>query len=295
MNIANQIRVGEIDIGIGGGVESMSMFSMQGVVDPSTLSDQVFENENARNCMQNMGVTAENVATKYGITRQQCDQMGVESHAKAVRAQKEGWPADEITPYETIVTDKEGNEKTVIVDRDCGVRPGTSLATLGKLKTVFKKENGTTTAATSSQVSDGAAVVLMARRSVAIAKGLPIMGRIVSFKVVGCPPEIMGIGPALAIPAALKIAGLEVKDIDSWEVNEAFAAQAVYCVNALGVPNDKLNQRGGAIAIGHPLGCTGARMVSTLFSELKRVNGKYGVISMCIGTGMGAAGIFERE
>jgi len=241
-----------------------------------------------------MGVTAENVAEKYGITRQMCDQMGVDSHAKAHAAQLAGWPAEEITPYETIVRDKDGNEKTVLVDRDDGVRPGTSLETLGKLKPAFKK-NGTTSAGTSSQVSDGAAVVLMARRSVAKKLGLPIMGRIVSFKVVGCAPEMMGIGPALAIPAALDVAGLKVSDIDSFEVNEAFAAQACYCVKKLGIPDSKLNQRGGAIALGHPLGMTGARMVSTLFAELKRVNGKYGVISMCIGTGMGAAGVFERE
>ena len=220
--------------------------------------------------------------------------MGVDSHRKAHAAQLAGWPAEEITVYETILKDKEGNEKTVKVDRDGGIRPTTSMEGLSKLKAAFKK-NGTTSAGTSSQVTDGAAVVLLARRSVAKKQGLPILGRIVSYKVVGVPPELMGIGPAVAIPAALKQAGLEIKDIDSFEVNEAFAAQAVYCVESLGIPYSKLNQRGGAIALGHPLGMTGARMVATLYSELKRVNGKYGVTSMCIGTGMGAAGVFERE
>lgn len=173
--------------------------------------------------MMSMGVTAENVAEKYGITRTMCDQMAVDSHAKAAAAEKAGWPKEEITVYETILKDKEGNEKTVTVDRDCGVRPTTSLAGLGKLKPAFKKE-GTTSAGTSSQVTDGAAVVLLARRSAAKRLGLPIAGRIVSYKVVGVPPEIMGVGPAVAIPAALKQAGLGINDIDSWEVNEAFAA-----------------------------------------------------------------------
>lgn len=173
--------------------------------------------------MMSMGVTAENVAEKYGITRQQCDQMAVDSHRKAAAAQKAGWPTEEITVYDTIVKDKEGEEKTVTVDRDCGIRPSTSLEGLAKLKPAFKK-GGTTSAGSSSQVTDGAAVVLLARRSVAKKLGLPIQGRIVSYKVVGVPPEIMGIGPAVAIPAALKQAGLEIKDIDSFEVNEAFAA-----------------------------------------------------------------------
>ena len=162
------------------------------------------------------------------------------------------------------------------------------------MKGAFKK-GGTTTAGNSSQVTDGAAVVLLARRSVANKMGLPIRGRILSYAVTGVPAEIMGIGPAVAIPAALKKTGLSVKDVDCWEVNEAFASQATYSVNTLGIPADKLNQRGGAIALGHPLGMTGARMVCTLMSELDRTQGKTGVISMCIGTGMGAAGVFERE
>ena len=220
--------------------------------------------------------------------------MAVDSHAKAAHAQKMGWPKDEITVYKTVVKDKEGNEKEVVIDRDDGVRPGTSLEGLAKLKPAFKK-GGVTTAGNSSQTTDGAAVALVARRSFAKAHGLPIKGRILSFAVAGVPPEIMGIGPALAIPAALKKCGLTVEDIDCFEVNEAFASQATYCVDTLKIPRSKLNRRGGAIAFGHPLGMTGARMVCTLFSELERTKEKTGIVSMCIGTGMGACGVFERE
>ena len=220
--------------------------------------------------------------------------MAVESHKKAAHSNKMGWSQAEITPYKTIVKDKDDNEKEVLVDRDDGVRPQTTLEGLGKLKPAFKK-GGSTTAGNSSQVSDGAAVVLLAKRSTAEKLGLPIKGRLLSFAAAGTPPEIMGIGPAVAIPKALKQTGLGVKDIHVWEVNEAFASQATYSVEKLGIPYDKLNQRGGAIAMGHPLGATGARMIVTMFHELERVNGKYGVVSMCIGTGMGAAGIFERE
>lgn len=221
--------------------------------------------------------------------------MAFESHQKAAHASKMGWSQSEITPYKTIVKDKEGNEKEVLVDRDDGCRPQTTMATLAKLRPAFKKDGGTTTAGNSSQVTDGAAVVILARRSVAVKLGLNIKGRMLSFAAAGCAPEIMGIGPAVAIPKALAQTGLSVKDIDVYEINEAFASQATYSVNALNVPKDKLNRRGGAIALGHPLGMTGARMICTLFSELERTNAKTGVVSMCIGTGMGAAGVFERE
>jgi len=200
-----------------------------------------------------------------------------------------------VTPYKTTVKDKDGKETEVTVNIDDGVREGTTAEALGKLKPAFKKDGGSTTAGNSSQMTDGAAAVLLARRDVANKLGLKIHGRILGYAVAGVPPEIMGIGPALAIPAALKKAGLTIADIDIFEVNEAFASQALYCVNKLGIPREKLNPRGGAIALGHPLGMTGARMVTTLFSELERTAKKYGVISMCIGTGMGAAGIFERE
>ena len=174
------------------------------------------------------------------------------------------------------------------------MREDTTLESLKKLRPAFKK-TGSVTAANSSQVTDGAAAVLLTRRSLAKKHGLKIQGRVLGFAVAGCPPEIMGIGPAVAIPPALKKAGLTINDVDVYEINEAFASQATYCVNELKVPKEKLNPRGGAIALGHPLGCTGARQVVTLFNELERTNKKYGVISMCIGTGMGAAGVFERE
>jgi acetyl-CoA acyltransferase 1 len=169
------------------------------------------------------------------------------------------------------------------------------LEGLKKLKPAFKKDGGTTTAGNSSQITDGAAVILLARRDVAKKLGLKIHGRVVSYAVAGVPPEIMGIGPAVAIPAALKKAGLTVNDIDVFEINEAFASQATYSYRTLNIPKEKLNPRGGGIALGHPLGMTGARQIVTLYSELERTGKKYGVISMCIGTGMGAAGVFERE
>jgi acetyl-CoA acyltransferase 1 len=205
-----------------------------------------------------------------------------------------GWSQSEITPYQTIVKDKDGNEKTVMVDRDDGMRPQTTMATLAKLKPAFQK-GGSTTAGNASQMTDGAAVVLLARRDVANQLGCKILGRMISYAVAGVPPHIMGIGPAFAIPAALEKCGLKVDDIDVFEINEAFASQATYCVNKLGVPREKLNPRGGAIALGHPLGMTGARMISTLISELNRTGKKRGLVSMCIGTGMGACGVFERE
>ena len=220
--------------------------------------------------------------------------MAFESHQKAAKAQKSGFSQKEITVYKTIIKDKDGIEKEIVVDKDDGVREETTIEGLKKLKPAFKKD-GTTTAGNSSQVTDGAACVLMTRRDQAKKLGLKIYGRIVSFAVAGVPPEIMGIGPAVAIPAALKKAGLTVGDIDVFEINEAFASQATMSIKTLGVPKEKLNPRGGAIALGHPLGMTGARQVVTLFSELERTGKKFGVISMCIGTGMGAAGVFERE
>lgn len=281
-NVFNAIKAGEIDIGIGGGVESMSLYAMTNMVDPNNISQLVFDDDKANKCLMPMGITSENVAEKFGITRAQQDKMAFESHQKAAHAQKMGWSKKEITPYKTTVEDKDGNEKEILVDMDDGVRPQTTLETLAKLKPAFKK-SGSTTAGNSSQVTDGAAVVMLARRSVAKKLGLPIQGRMLSFSVGGVPPEIMGIGPVVAIPKALKQVGLSVNDIDVWEVNEAFATQATYSVETLKIPKDKLNRRGGAIALGHPLGMTGARMICTLFSELERTNDKFGVVSMCIG------------
>ena len=291
--VANAIKAGEYDMGIGAGVESMTVNSMMDVA-PKELNAAIFESKEAQDCMMPMGITSENVAAKYNITRQEQDQMAVESHAKAAAAQKAGLFDEEIIPVETVVTDKDGEEKTITVDKDDGVRPNTTLESLAKLKPAFD-ENGSTTAGSASQVSDGAAAVFLARRSAAKAAGLPIIGKFVSFSCNGVPPEIMGIGPAAAIPPALEKAGLTMDDIDIFEINEAFASQATMVVKTLGVPKEKLNPKGGAIALGHPLGCTGARQIATLMTELKRTNKKYGVVSMCIGTGMGAAGVFVRE
>ena len=292
--IASQIKSGEINCGISGGVESMSLYDMNNLISAEALADDVFEHEEARKCLQGMGQTSDNVAERFNVSREKQDQMAVESHAKAHAAEKAGWKKDEITVYTTKILDKDDNEKEIVVDRDDGVRPQTTMQSLAKLKGAFKK-GGTTTAGNSSQVTDGAAVALLARRSFAKQHNLPIMGRMLSFAAAGVPPEIMGVGPVAAIPKALKNTGLEIKDIGVWEVNEAFGSQATYSIETLKIPKDKLNQRGGAIALGHPLGMTGARMIVTLFSELKRKNEKYGVISMCIGMGEGAAGVFERE
>jgi len=188
---------------------------------------------------------------------------------------------------------KKEKKKNIIVDKDDGMR-STTYETLSKLKPAFK-ENGCSTAGNSSQLTDGASALLVMKRSEAMKRGLPILGRFISFAVAGVPPSVMGIGPAFAIPIALKRAGLTVKDIDIFELNEAFASQALYCIKKLNIDIKKVNPLGGAIALGHPLGCTGARLVATLLHNLKRKKLRYGVVTMCIGTGMGAAGVFEAE
>jgi len=211
-----------------------------------------------------MGQTSENVVEKYGITRKQQDQIPVESHAKAYKAQQDGLFDSEIVPVKTTVLDKEGNSKEVTVTKDDGIRKETTLESLGKLKPAFRK-NGSTTAGNSSQVTDGAAAVVLARRSTAEKLGLPILATFVQYAVKGCPPEIMGIGPAVAIPELLNKVGMKVEDIDIWELNEAFASQATYSIERLGIPKEKLNPKGGAIALGHPLGCTGKFILISRF------------------------------
>lgn len=290
-NVAAAIKAGMYDVGIAAGVESMSTASMGGSV--GDLPESVFKSEAAKKCLIPMGQTSELVAEKFGITRQQQDEMAVASHAKALAAQADG-RFKEIIPVTTKILDKEGKESTITVTKDDGPRKGTTVEKLSKLRAAFKK-NGSTTAGNSSQVSDGAAAVLVMKRSTAKRLNMPILGSFVSFNVSGCPPEIMGIGPAVAIPEACKQAGLSTQDIDVFEINEAFASQATYCCEKLGLDMKKVNPNGGAIALGHPLGCTGARQIGTLFSELKRTGGKYGCVSMCIGTGMGAACIFKNE
>ncbi|NWH52159.1 THIKA thiolase, partial [Fregata magnificens] len=284
--------------------------SLRNANNPGDISSSMMENSKARDCLIPMGITSENVAEKFGVSRKKQDAFALASQQKclapskssstsnnlplrAAKAQQMGLFKTEIVPVKTTVLDNQGNQKTITVHQDEGIRPSTTLEGLAKLKPAFK-EDGSTTAGNASQVSDGAAAVLLAKRSKAAQLGLPVLGVLRSFAVVGVPPDIMGIGPAYAIPVAVEKAGLTLNDIDIYEINEAFASQAVYCVEKLGIPMEKVNPLGGAIALGHPLGCTGARQVVTLLNELKR-RGKraYGVVSMCIGTGMGAAAVFE--
>ncbi|XP_036723574.1 3-ketoacyl-CoA thiolase, peroxisomal [Balaenoptera musculus] len=289
-SIAGGIRNGSYDIGMACGVESMSLADRQ---NPGNVTSRLVEKEKARDCLIPMGITSENVAERFGISREKQDTFALASQQKAARAQSKGCFQAEIVPVTTTVRDDKGTERSVTVAHDEGIRPDTTLEGLAKLKPAFKK-GGSTTAGNSSQVSDGAAAILLARRSKAEELGLPILGVLRSYAVVGVPPDIMGIGPAYAIPVALQKAGLTVEDVDIFEINEAFASQAVYCVEKLQLPPEKVNPLGGAVALGHPLGCTGARQVITLLNELKRRGRRaYGVVSMCIGTGMGAAAVFE--
>lgn len=292
-NIASSIKAGVIDIGIAGGVESMSMYPMGSGMDPEKFSKEIGNNNLAAACMMPMGITSENVAEKWNISREKQDLLAVESNKKALAAQKAGFFDDEIVPIKTKVKDAQGELKEVTISADEGPR-NSSLESLSKLRPAFKP-GGTTTAGNSSQVSDGAALVLLAKRSTAQKQGLPILARMRSFAVVGVDPTLMGIGPAFAIPAALEKADLKVEDIDIYEINEAFASQATMSVEHLKIPMEKVNPKGGAIALGHPLGCTGSRQIATLLPELKRTGKKLGVVSMCIGTGMGAAGVIESE
>jgi len=244
-----------------------------------------------------MGLTAENVADQFGISREEQDRFALLSHQKAAKAIKEGKFKEEIIPIPAKVREiKEDGTvivKEVLFDTDEGVRYDASLEGMASLKPVFKA-NGTVTAGNSSQTSDAAAAVILMSRERAEAMKLKPMGVFRSFAVAGVPPEIMGIGPAFAAPKALKKAGLTVKDIGLVELNEAFASQALYVIRELGLNLDIVNVNGGAIAVGHPLGCTGAKLTTTLLYEMKRRNVRYGLVTMCIGGGMGAAGIFEN-
>ncbi|GAB1294798.1 3-ketoacyl-CoA thiolase B, peroxisomal [Apodemus speciosus] len=289
-NIAGGIRNGSYDIGMACGVESMTL-SQRG--NSGNFSLRLLENEKARDCLIPMGITSENVAERFGISRQKQDAFALASQRKAASAQSRGCFHAEIVPVTTTVLDDKGDKKTITVSQDEGCPPQHHHG--GPGQTEASLQGRRLYHGNSSQVSDGAAAVLLARRSKAEELGLPVLGVLRSYAVVGVPPDIMGIGPAYAIPAALQKAGLTVNDIDIFEINEAFASQALYCVEKLGIPAEKVNPLGGAIALGHPLGCTGARQVVTLLNELKR-RGRtvaYGVVSMCIGTGMGAAAVFE--
>jgi len=294
-NIFAAIKEGVIDVGIGAGVESMSLGGGKGSAETSKtfFNKDNLDNANAKDCLIPMGITSENVAKEFGVTRAKQDQFALASYNKAVAAIKAGKFKSEIIPVKTKVKGEDGKVKEIVVDTDEGPRP-TTIENLSKLAPSFAKD-GASTAGNSSQVSDGAAAVLMMRRSKAKELGMKPLARFLSYAVMGLPPRIMGIGPALAIPEALKKANLTVNDIDIYEINEAFASQAVYCVEKLNIDPAKVNPLGGAIALGHPLGCTGARQIATILPELQRTGKKYGVMSMCIGTGMGAAAVIERE
>ncbi len=299
-DVANNIATGVIDIGIGSGVESMTHGGA--VSDTSKLPinlKAVMEHPLARDSLMPMGITSETVAKRYGITREAQDAFAVESHAKALKAQAKGNFDKEIIPVTVTVEDAEGKKKSITVTKDESPREGTTMEVLAKLKLAFDK-NGTTTAGNASPVNDGAAAALLMRRSEAQKRGLPILGVFRGYKVKGVLPDEMGVGPAVAIPALLQDVQIGINDVDVYEINEAFASQAIYCVKKLGIKEEKVNPNGGAIALGHPLGATGARQVATLLNELQRRKAAQkdnkpltGVVSMCIGTGMGAAGVFE--
>jgi len=289
-NIAAAITAGVIDVGIGAGVESMSGIA---AANPKKPNPRVKTNDLAKDCMIPMGITSENVAKEYNINRAKQDQFAFESYKKANEAIKGGKFKSEIVAVTTKVEDKDGNEKEVTISEDEGPIP-TTLEKLSKLAPSFAKD-GFSTAGNSSQVSDGAAAVLLMRRSKAKQLGIKPLARFVAFATAGVAPKVMGIGPAVAIPIALQKAGITKDQVDIYEINEAFASQAVYCVEKLGIDPKKVNPLGGAIALGHPLGCTGARQIATLIPELQRSKGKFGVTSMCIGTGMGAASVIELE
>jgi acetyl-CoA acyltransferase len=292
---ADRIRTGDDDIVIAAGTESMSMVPMMG--NKVALNDAVFQGNANIAIAYGMGITAENVANQWKVTRDEQDAFAVASHQKASKAIAAGGFKEEILPYE-IESGSPNLESGEIVrrkkvaDTDEGPRPDSSAETLGKLKTVFAAR-GSVTAGNSSQMSDGAAaVVLMSERALKKYNVKPI-ARFVSFAVAGVPPEIMGIGPIKAIPKVLAQAGLKHQDLDWIELNEAFAAQSLAVIKDLGLDPSKVNPQGGAIALGHPLGATGAIRTATLVHGLKRTHGRYGMVTMCIGTGMGAAGLFE--
>ncbi|WP_454742348.1 acetyl-CoA C-acyltransferase [Cupriavidus necator] len=293
---ADRIRVGESDVMIAAGVESMSMVPMMG--NTPSMSPDIFTRDENVGIAYGMGLTAEKVAQQWQVSREDQDAFSLASHQKAIAAQQAGEFKDEITPIEIVekfpdLASGEVSVKTRTIALDEGPRPETSLEGLGKLRPVFANK-GSVTAGNSSQTSDGAgALILVSERSLKQFNLVPL-ARFVSFAVRGVPPEIMGIGPKEAIPAALKAAGLTQDQIDWIELNEAFAAQSLAVMRDLELDPAKVNRMGGAIALGHPLGATGAIRSATVVHALRRHNLKYGMVTMCVGTGMGAAGIFER-
>ncbi|POS69268.1 acetyl-CoA acetyltransferase [Diaporthe helianthi] len=292
-DIANGISAGNIEIGIAIGAESMTIGgdALEKPFDEAVTS----ESQEAADTMQPMGWTSENVSRDFGITREEMDQYAAESFQRAEIAQKEGLFDDEIVPIKTKVQGPDGEVKEVVLTRDEGIRPGTTAETLAKIRVAFPQWGPTTTGGNASQVTDGAAAVLLMKRSTAIKLGQPILAKYVGSTVAGLAPRIMGIGPTVAIPKLLSQFNLSLSDCDVVEINEAFASMAVYCRDKLGLDWAKMNPRGGAIALGHPLGATGIRQIVTGLSECRRTGKKILLTSMCIGTGMGMAGLFVNE
>jgi len=276
------ILTGMYDIALAGGVETMTHDSFD--TFPKRSSPAVAENVLAMNCAMGDGDTSEVVAQKYNVTRAQQDEFAFRSHMRAKAAQEEGLFDEEIVPVQV---------GDAVVFQDDGIRKDSTLEKMAKLKPAFGPD-GRSTGANCSQISDGAALLLLASGDACKKYGLKPIARMRSFAVAGVNPDEMGIGPQFAIPKALEMAGASIDEVDLFEINEAFASQAIHCGRELGISGDKLNVKGGAIALGHPLGCTGARLVTTLLPELKRRNQKLGVVSMCVGTGMGAAAVIER-
>ncbi|MFO0649387.1 MAG: thiolase family protein [Polyangiales bacterium] len=288
---AERVAFGSIDVAIGGGVESMTAVPMTG--NKLTVSAEVMDR--FPTAYTPMGITAENVATRFDVSRASQDEFAARSHQKAAKAQAEGRFNDEIATVRAVryaTRDGKPVRDDVAFNRDEFVRGDTTAEKLGALKPVFSAK-GTVTAGNSSPLSDGAAASLVMSKAKADALGIKPLGYFRGFQVAGVAPDIMGIGPVPAVRKLLMKTGLTLADIDLIEMNEAFAAQAVYCQRELGIADEKLNVNGGAIALGHPLGCTGAKLTATLLHELRRRGGRYGIVTMCIGGGMGAAGLFE--
>jgi len=290
---AERIMLGFADVILAGGTETMSLVPMGG----NRVLPNPYLVEHYPESYISMGLTAERVAEKYGITREAQDEFALKSHQKAAAAVQSGVFKDEIVPLKLIkkFVNEQGKKETkeIVFDTDEGPRYDTSLEKLAALKPVFKV-NGTVTAGNASQMSDGAAISVVMSQERAEAMGLKPLARFLGFAVAGVPPEIMGIGPIEAIPKVLKITGLKLDEIDVIELNEAFASQSLAVIKAVGLDESKLNVHGGAIALGHPLGATGAKLTATILHEMQRRQLHYGMVTMCIGGGMGAAGIFER-
>jgi acetyl-CoA acyltransferase len=290
---SERILAGFAEVVVAGGTESMSMIPMGG----HHFSPNPYLVEHYPDSYLSMGLTAENLAAKYHITREEQDQFSLRSHERAIAAIDQGRFREEIVPLEVVEVSLDGRgrpeTRQVPFDTDEGPRRDTSMEALAKLKPAFHVR-GTVTAGNSSQTSDGAAAALVTSLDKAKALGLKPLARFLSFATAGCPPEEMGLGPVYAIPKALTLAGIKLADLDLIELNEAFAAQALAVTKLTELDLEKTNVNGGAIALGHPLGCTGAKLTATLLGELKRRNARYGMVTMCVGGGMGAAGIFEN-